>query len=102
MAAARRAILAAARILVGRNGSDDEGRRAVAPGPTEMPIYEYQCRPCGKTFEELVLRPSDEAELACPACRSREVARVMSRPAAPRTGGAPTAPARSPGCGPVG
>jgi putative FmdB family regulatory protein len=68
-----------------------------------MPIYEYACRPCGKVFEELVIRKSDEAEVACPACKSGEVSRVMSRPAAARSdGGAPDTgrPARS--CGPIG
>jgi putative FmdB family regulatory protein len=65
-----------------------------------MPIYEYACAPCGKTFEELVIRKSDEAEVACPACGGREVARQMSRPAAARLGGGARSPA--PACGPVG
>ncbi len=66
-----------------------------------MPIYEYACIPCGKVFEELVLRKSDEDEIACPACKSHKVGRLMSRPAAARTsagGGAGPAPS----CGPVG
>ncbi|HET8540009.1 MAG TPA: zinc ribbon domain-containing protein, partial [Anaeromyxobacter sp.] len=45
-----------------------------------MPIYEYACNPCGKVFEELVIRRSDEDEISCPSCKSREVSRVMSRP----------------------
>jgi len=66
-----------------------------------MPIYEYACAPCGSRFEEIVVRRSDEAEVKCPACGSREVARQISRPAAARSGGGSTgAPAR--GCGPVG
>jgi putative FmdB family regulatory protein len=68
-----------------------------------MPIYEYSCKPCGKVFEELIIRSSDEDEVACPACKSRKVSRLMSRPAASRSGdggGAPARPAR--GCGPVG
>ena len=63
-----------------------------------MPIYEYACA-CGETFEQLVIRRSDEDEVACPACQGRKVTRVLSRTAAPRTGGG-AAPARS--CGPVG
>jgi putative FmdB family regulatory protein len=47
-----------------------------------MPIYEYACRACGKTFEAFLLRRSEEAEVACPDCDTREVERVMSRPAA--------------------
>jgi putative FmdB family regulatory protein len=67
-----------------------------------MPIYEYACAPCGKTFEELVLRKSDEAEVRCPACGSADVGRQMSRPAAARVsgGGGGFAPPSS--CGPVG
>jgi putative FmdB family regulatory protein len=70
-----------------------------------MPIYEYACAPCAKTFEEFVIRKSDEADVKCPSCQSREVTRQMSRPAATRVGGAgggggSFAPA--PSCGPVG
>jgi putative FmdB family regulatory protein len=66
-----------------------------------MPIYEYRCDPCDKTFEELIVRKSDEAEVACPECKSREVSRLLSRTSAPRTGGAgPSGPGRS--CGPIG
>jgi putative FmdB family regulatory protein len=68
-----------------------------------MPIYEYACAPCGKSFEELVIRKSDEADVKCPACGSADVGRQMSRPAATRVGsgsGGSYSPARS--CGPVG
>lgn len=65
-----------------------------------MPIYEYAC-PCGKVFEELILRQSDEAGVACPACQKREVSRQMSRPAAARVGGGGS-PSTAPACGPVG
>jgi putative FmdB family regulatory protein len=66
-----------------------------------MPIYEYSCRACDRTFEELVIRRSDEAEVRCPACQGRKVEKLVSRPAAARSGeggGGATAPA----CGPVG
>jgi putative FmdB family regulatory protein len=65
-----------------------------------MPIYEYACA-CGTTFEELITRRSDEADVRCPRCKSSAVERVMSRPAATRAGGqgAPTGPGP---CGPVG
>ncbi len=66
-----------------------------------MPIYEYACT-CGKVFEELILRKSDEAELACPACKGREVSRQMSRPAAARIGGGGGGASPAPACGPVG
>ncbi len=69
-----------------------------------MPIYEYACAPCGKTFEELLIRKSDEAEVKCPTCGSAKVERQMSRPAAARVGGAGGGGSRSPApsCGPVG
>lgn len=66
-----------------------------------MPIYEYSCTPCGERFEELVLRKSDEAEVACPACKSSDVTRLISRPAAtPGSGDGGPGPGSS--CGPIG
>jgi putative FmdB family regulatory protein len=67
-----------------------------------MPIYEYACTPCGKQFEELIVRRSDEADVKCPACGSREIGRQMSRPAAARVSGGGAAGASAPACGPVG
>jgi len=79
----------AARTLLARDGSNEA-----------MPIHEYACPACDKTFEALVLRKSDEAEVACPTCGTAEVSRVLSRPAAtPRSGGGG---GPSPACGPVG
>lgn len=66
-----------------------------------MPIYEYACT-CGKVFEQLIVRKSDEAEVSCPTCESREVSRVLSRTAAPRTGGGPQSFGGGGSCGPVG
>ncbi len=67
-----------------------------------MPIYEYACPACDKTFEALVIRRSDEAEVACPTCHTPKVSRVMSRTAAVRTGGGGDAGLAAPSCGPVG
>lgn len=44
-----------------------------------MPIYEYKCNKCGSTFEALI-RGSEVP--ACPDCKSEEVGRLMSAPAA--------------------
>ena len=43
-----------------------------------MPLYEYRCDACGRTFEEL--RPSSEADVAieCPSCESLRTARQLS------------------------
>jgi putative FmdB family regulatory protein len=40
-----------------------------------MPIYEYRCRACGESFERLV---SGQQPVACPACDSAEVTRLLS------------------------
>ncbi len=53
------------------------------------------------TFEELVLRRSDEADVRCPSCKSKKVARLISRTAAARTRGSGGA-GLAPSCGPVG
>jgi putative FmdB family regulatory protein len=42
-----------------------------------MPIYEYACS-CGKTFEVLITRKSDESDVRCPACNGTKVERVIS------------------------
>jgi putative FmdB family regulatory protein len=67
-----------------------------------MPIYEYACPTCGADFEAFLLRRSDEAEVACPACHGRTVTRRMSRPAAMRGSGSSQGGSPGPGCGPVG
>ena len=66
-----------------------------------MPIYEYACADCGKSFEEIIVRKSDEAEVACPACKSRQVGRQVSAPAAYGGGGGGHSHGGG-GCGPVG
>lgn len=67
-----------------------------------MPIYEYACQDCGKSFEELIVRRADEAEVSCPACKSKQVGRQMSAPAAYSTGGGGGGQSNGGGCGPVG
>ena len=41
-----------------------------------MPIYEYRCRKCQKSFEQLILSSQDKA--ACPQCKSAKVERLLS------------------------
>ena len=50
-----------------------------------MPIFEIHCRRCGYRGELLVLTAADP--LACPACRSSEVEKLMS-PTSSLTGNA--------------
>lgn len=51
-----------------------------------MPIYDFACRSCGRTFDELV-RP--DTRVACPGCGGGEVERQLSLPARPSTAGKP-------------
>jgi putative FmdB family regulatory protein len=43
-----------------------------------MPIYEYRCQACGHAFELLVMKTT---VVACPACRSENLERLLSLPA---------------------
>ncbi|MFH1069679.1 MAG: zinc ribbon domain-containing protein [Candidatus Glassbacteria bacterium] len=42
-----------------------------------MPIYEYQCTDCGKTFEVLQ-RMNEKPELKCNSCDGSNIQRVLS------------------------
>ena len=50
-----------------------------------MPIYEYQCRECEDSFEQLVMR-SDE-KVACPKCGSDRLEKKFSTLGGVRAGG---------------
>ena len=43
-----------------------------------MPIYEYQCRSCGKEFERLCFPSDGDAKVDCPACGSKEAEKLLS------------------------
>jgi len=43
-----------------------------------MPIYEYRCEECGKTFEVLTKVSNKDDEKECPDCGSNKVKRVFS------------------------
>lgn len=40
-----------------------------------MPIFDYQCRGCGREFELLVLKGG---VAACPACQSQDLEQLLS------------------------
>ena len=58
-----------------------------------MPIYDYECRACGRTFEMRATFKQKEEGLhpVCPACESEQTAQVVSAPMVVRntSGGAP-------------
>jgi len=41
-----------------------------------MPLYEYECRQCGRRFECLVLPTSPAAE--CPSCQNKDLTQLIS------------------------
>jgi putative FmdB family regulatory protein len=43
-----------------------------------MPMYEYRCRKCGKSFEMLRRMQDADRDSKCPECRSEEVERLLS------------------------
>lgn len=43
-----------------------------------MPIYEFECKKCHKTFEKLLKRMDEKAKEPCPECGSKETARKLS------------------------
>jgi putative FmdB family regulatory protein len=43
-----------------------------------MPIYEFVCRKCGKEFEKLVWKSSDNTKFKCPECDSSELEEKVS------------------------
>lgn len=56
-----------------------------------MPIFEYVCNDCGKTFEELVSSSSER--LACPSCQSTNTLKLLSVFAASTGSGRSAGPA---------
>lgn len=45
-----------------------------------MPIYDYRCNDCNKTFELLVRSSTIPA---CPVCAGQHLEKLLSQPAAP-------------------
>lgn len=43
-----------------------------------MPIFEYKCQRCGKTFESFSQRAGAITPPVCPACGSKDAERIFS------------------------
>ncbi len=43
-----------------------------------MPLYEYRCRVCGRTFEKLRRMADADRDIQCPECASEEIERLLS------------------------
>jgi putative FmdB family regulatory protein len=44
-----------------------------------MPIYEFRCEQCQNVFELLAVQSNDLVSPECPACKSPEINRILSR-----------------------
>jgi putative FmdB family regulatory protein len=44
-----------------------------------MPIYEYRCNACGRSFTFLYGVGRDSRDPACPACQGKNLSRLISR-----------------------
>ncbi len=51
-----------------------------------MPIFEFECKDCSESFEELVRSPSAIDEVVCPECGSLQVRKKISTFASRLTG----------------
>jgi putative FmdB family regulatory protein len=59
-----------------------------------MPIFEYRCEKCKKTFETLVF---GNQEVSCPKCKGKNVKKLMS--AFSHSSDGKFASSAGPGCG---
>ena len=46
-------------------------------GGVLMPIYEYQCSDCSRTFEKIIWTSKGET-VQCPYCKGKKVTRLLS------------------------
>ena len=44
-----------------------------------MPIYEYECKSCGRITSALILKPREEKGVRCRHCQGDRMSRVLSR-----------------------
>ena len=51
------------------------GERKIKEGFISMPIFEFRCEKCKKTFETLVF---GNQEVSCPKCKGKKVKKLMS------------------------
>ena len=52
-----------------------------------MPLYDFECKACRHTFEELAF--DDDDVIRCPKCGSEDTARLVSAPSPLKTGAFP-------------
>ena len=50
-----------------------------------MPIYEYECKTCGKRMSFLIFSQESLKTLECKKCKSKKLNRLLSRIATPKS-----------------
>ena len=63
-----------------------------------MPIYEFECSKCGKSFEHLVFTSGSKDEIQCPNCGGKDVCRLFSSFSCGTGSGATNGISQSTGC----
>jgi len=53
-----------------------------------MPLFDFQCNACQRTFEELAFDDDDDV-VVCPSCGSEDTCRLVSAPSPLKTGAFP-------------
>jgi len=64
-----------------------------------MPIYDYQCGECGKTYDVFHKVREVEEDIVCPSCSSRKHVRLISAPSVSVKGRGSALPDNIPPCG---
>jgi putative FmdB family regulatory protein len=64
-----------------------------------MPIYEYRCKACEKTFSRIQKMDAGSEGVTCPSCESQQVERQVSSFASTSSGNAPSPSAHTCGSG---
>jgi len=64
-----------------------------------MPIYDYQCGECGKTYDVFHKVREVEEDIVCPSCNSKKHVRLISAPSVSVKGSSNSFPDAAPPCG---
>lgn len=64
-----------------------------------MPLFDFECRTCGKRFEQLLRRTDRDEDVACPDCGRTDAKRLLSAPAPLHGDGGLRATGGGGGCG---
>lgn len=67
-----------------------------------MPLYEFDCPGCGRSFEKLVRSAAGVDQVVCPVCGNRHVKKKLSTFAVRGSGGAISSKTGGASCAPSG